>query len=83
MLLRMKTAKLLELRCTYDPESKGGGTPDGRKVKGTLHWVSVAHAKEVEVRLYEHLFTKENPLDNKDGSDFKDHINPDSLKGFT
>ncbi|WP_291328324.1 glutamine--tRNA ligase/YqeY domain fusion protein [Desulfovibrio sp. UCD-KL4C] len=79
-VIKDENGEVVELRCTYDPESKGGGTPDGRKVKGTLHWVSVAHAKEVEVRLYEHLFTKENPMDNKDGSDFKDHINPDSLK---
>ncbi len=79
-VIKDENGEVIELRCTYDPDSKGGGTPDGRKVKGTLHWVSVAHAKEVEVRLYEHLFTRENPMDNKDGSDFKDHINPDSLK---
>lgn len=68
------------MRCTYDPETRGGWSNDGRKVKGTIHWVSVDHAVEAEVRLYDHLFTKENPMDNKDGSDFKDHINPESLE---
>ncbi|WP_031482959.1 glutamine--tRNA ligase/YqeY domain fusion protein [Maridesulfovibrio frigidus] len=78
--IKDENGEVVELRCTYDPATIGGWSKDGRKVKGTIHWVSVAHAKEVEVRLYEHLFTKENPMDNKDGSDFKDHINPDSLK---
>ncbi|SDL47480.1 glutaminyl-tRNA synthetase [Maridesulfovibrio ferrireducens] len=79
-VIKDENGEVVELRCTYDPDTRGGWSKDGRKVKGTLHWVSVAHAKEVEVRLYEHLFTRENPMDNKDGSDFKDHINPDSLK---
>ncbi len=78
--IKDENGEVVELRCTYDPATVGGWSKDGRKVKGTIHWVSVAHAKEVEVRLYEHLFTKENPMDNKDGSDFKDHINSDSLK---
>ncbi len=68
---------ILELRCTYDPESRGGSTPDGRKVKGTLHWVSAAHAVEAEVRLYDLLFTKPNPAAEED---FTACINPQSLE---
>ncbi|WP_320174549.1 glutamine--tRNA ligase/YqeY domain fusion protein [Maridesulfovibrio sp.] len=79
-VIKDENGEVVELRCTYDPETRGGWSNDGRKVKGTIHWVSVDHAVEAEVRLYEHLFTKENPMDNKDGSDFKDHINPDSLE---
>ncbi len=67
-----------ELRCVYDPESKGGSTPDGRKVKGALHWVSAAHALNAEVRLYDRLFTKELPDAGK--GDFLENINPDSLE---
>lgn len=67
------------VHCSYDPESKGGKSPDGRKVKGTLHWVSAKHAIKSEVRLYDRLFTEENPLGDKN-KDFKDFINPDSLK---
>lgn len=72
-----KTGEIKELRCKYDPESRGGGTPDNRKVKSTLHWVSQKHAIETEVRLYGNLFTKANP---EEGGDFRDNINPDSLK---
>ena len=79
-VIKDENGEVVELRCTYDPETRGGWSKDGRKVKGTIHWVSVDHAVEAEVRLYNHLFTKENPMDNKDGSDFKDHINPDSLE---
>ena len=68
-----------ELRCTWDPDSRGGRSPDGRKVKGTLHWVSAAHAVKAEVRLYDRLFTRENPLDVPEGQDYKDFLNPDSL----
>ncbi|NLX26572.1 MAG: glutamine--tRNA ligase/YqeY domain fusion protein [Lentisphaerae bacterium] len=71
-----------ELRCTYDPESKGGSAPDGRKVKSTIHWVSAKHAVDAEVRLYERLYTVENPLGDKE-KDFKDFLNPDSLKTIT
>ena len=71
--------KLAEVHCTYDPDSKGGKSPDGRKVKGTLHWVSAKHALKAEVRLYDRLFTVENPLADKE-KDFKDFINPNSLK---
>jgi glutaminyl-tRNA synthetase len=70
----------MELHCTYDPETRSGSCPDGRKVKGTLHWVSAAHSIEAEVRLYDHLFTKANPTEEKEeGADFKDFLNPDSL----
>ena len=75
-----KTGEIIELRCTYDPETRGGNAPDGRKVKATLHWVSAAHAIEAEIRLYEHLFIKEDPIDVEDGSDFKDCINPHSVE---
>ncbi len=74
---------ITELHCTYDPASKGGWTDDGRKVKGTLHWVSAAHAVPAEIRLYEHLFTKENPDETEEGQDFTANINPDSLKILT
>ncbi|HAA54616.1 MAG TPA: glutamine--tRNA ligase [Myxococcales bacterium] len=70
---------VVELRCTYDPETKGGSSPDNRKVRGTLHWVSAQHAEVIEARLYDRLFTKANPDDNKDGGSFLDHLNPDSL----
>jgi len=68
---------VVELRCTYDPETRGGDSPDGRKVKGTLHWVSAAHAVAAEVRLYDHLFSRPDP--GGDG-DFLDDLNPDSLE---
>ena len=62
------------VRCTYDPESRGGGTPDGRKVRGTLHWVSVAHAADAEVRLYDHLFTHPDPDEVEPGKTWLDNI---------
>ncbi len=73
---------VIELRCTYDPQTRGGGNPpDGRKVKGTLHWVSANHAIDAEVRLYGHLFTAEDPTTPPAGSDdWLDNLNPDSLK---
>ncbi len=74
------SGEITELYCTYDPKSRGGWTDDGRKVKGTLHWVSAQHAVNAEVRLYEHLFLKENPDDIKEGKDFHFYLNPDSLK---
>ena len=74
---------IVELRCTYDPESRGGSTPDERKVKGTLHWVSAAHALPTEVRLYEQLFATENPNAVEEGKTFLDNLNPDSLKVIT
>ena len=72
--------RIVELRCTYDPETRGGNTPDGRKVKSTIHWVSAAHAVDAEVRLYETLFTKEDPSEVEDGQDFTANLNPESLK---
>jgi glutaminyl-tRNA synthetase len=71
---------VIELRCTYDPETRGGNAPDGRKVKATLHWVSAEHALEAEVRLYDRLFTKEDPDVVEAGEDFTSYINPDSLE---
>ena len=75
-----KTGEVMELHCTYDPNTKGGYSTDGRMVKGTLHWVSASHSAEAEVRLYDRLFTKANPTDDKDGRDFKEFINPASLE---
>ena len=72
------TGKIVELRCVYDPESKGGGTPDGRRVKGTLHWVSAAHAVKAEVRLYDKLFTLRDMNMMEEGKSYKDYLNPDS-----
>ena len=75
-----KTGEVVELHCTYDPETRGGDSPDGRKVKATLHWVSAIHAIEAEVRLYDHLFLKADLNDVKEGKDFKSNINPNSLE---
>ena len=75
--------EVTELHCTYDPATRGGDAPDGRKVKATLHWVSAEHALDAEVRLYDHLFTKEDPSDVPDGEDWKTGINPDSLQVLT
>jgi len=71
---------ILEVRCTYDPATRGGDAPDGRKVKGTIHWVSEAHAGDVEVRLYDRLFTLEDLNSLADGEDWRAHLNPNSLK---
>jgi glutaminyl-tRNA synthetase len=78
-----QTGEVAELHCTYDPETRGGWAPDGRKVRGTLHWVSAAHALEAEVRLYDHLFVKPDPDDVEEGSDFTANLNPDSLETLT
>ena len=78
-----KTGEILELHCTYDPQTKGGGAPDGRKVKATLHWVSAEHAITANVRLYNHLFSQPDPDGAKDGSDFKTFLNPHSLELLT
>lgn len=75
-----QSGEVIELRCTYDPETRGGWAPDGRKVRGTLHWVSAAHALEAEVRLYDRLFLKARPLSDKEGPDFTAHLNPRSLE---
>jgi glutaminyl-tRNA synthetase len=74
-----QTGEVVELHCTYDPESRGGWTKDERRVRGTLHWISSAHSFPVEVRLYDYLFTAENPGDAEEGSDFKSSLNPNSL----
>jgi len=74
------SGEVVELRCTYDPATRGGNTPDGRKVKSTIHWVSAPHAFEAEVRLYDRLFQVENPGAEKDGEDYKKHLNPASLE---
>ena len=78
-----ENGEVVEVHVTYDPETRGGYAPDGRKVRGTLHWVSAAHALDAEVRLYDRLFTKENPMDFGEGEDFTDFINPDSLEVLT
>ncbi len=70
----------IEVHCTYDPASKGGNSPDGRKVKSTIHWVSAQHAVDAEVRIYETLFSKENPNDVPEGEDFTVNLNPNSLQ---
>ncbi len=72
------TGEIIELHCTYDPATRGGDAPDGRKVKGTLHWVSVNHAITAQVRLYDHLFAKENPNEVEAGKDFAAYLNPTS-----
>jgi glutaminyl-tRNA synthetase len=74
---------ITELHCTYDPATRGGNTPDGRKVKSTIHWVSASHAVNAEVRLYDNLFTKENPNDVEEGQDFRANLNPNSLQVLT
>jgi len=79
-VIKNESGIVIELRCTYDPETRGGNAPDGRKVKATLHWVSAAHALDTEVRLYDHLFKLENPYQCPDGETWLDQLNPDSLK---
>ncbi len=76
-IIKNGDGEVVELHCTYDPKTKGGWSDDGRRVKGTLHWVSIPHAVDAEVRLYNHLFNVENP--EADGDDFIQHLNPDSL----
>jgi len=78
-----KTGEIVEVHCTYDPATKGGDAPDGRKVKSTLHWVSAEHALEAEVRLYDRLFNKEDPMDVEDGADYITYLNPNSLEVLT
>ena len=74
------TGEIIELHCTYDPATRGGDAPDGRKVKGTIHWVSANHAVAAQVRLYDHLFAKENPNDVEAGKDFSAYLNPKSIE---
>jgi glutaminyl-tRNA synthetase len=75
-----ESGEILELHCTYDPETRGGDAPDGRKVRGTLHWVSAAHAVEAELRLYDRLFSKADAYAVEEGEDFTSNINPNSLE---
>jgi glutaminyl-tRNA synthetase len=78
-----RTGEVVEVRCTYDPATRGGDAPDGRKVKSTIHWVSTAHALPAEIRLYDRLFTREDPGEAPDGQDFTANINPASLEILT
>lgn len=82
-VVKDETGKVVELHCTYDPKTRGGDAPDGRKVKATLHWVSASHALKAEVRLYDHLFTKANPDDVEEGKDIISNLNPKSLEVLT
>ncbi|MBC8312172.1 MAG: glutamine--tRNA ligase/YqeY domain fusion protein [Candidatus Marinimicrobia bacterium] len=79
-VIKNNEGEVVELRCTYDPKTKGGWSDDGRRVKGTLHWVSIPHAVDAEIFQYEHLFNVENPNKSKEGASFTDNINPDSLQ---
>jgi len=78
-VIKDSRGKITELHCSYDPQTKGGNAPDGRKVKGTIHWVSAAESIEAEVRLYDRLFSVENPNDVDEGQDFKAHLNSGSM----
>jgi len=82
-VVKDEQGEVVELHCTYDPETRGGWAPDGRKVRGTLHWVSADHALETEVRLYDRLFSVENPLDAEEGEDFTASLNLNSLETLT
>ncbi len=82
-VVKDENGQVIEVHCTYDPESRGGGTPDGRRVKGTIHWVSAEHAQKAEVRLYDHLFTQADPENVGEETDFTAGINPDSLEVLT
>ena len=77
------TGEITEIRCTYDPETQGGTSTDGRRVRGTSHWVSAEHCLDAEVRLYDHLFLKEDPSDLPEGGEYTDNLNPDSLRTIT
>jgi glutaminyl-tRNA synthetase len=79
-VVKDEKGEVVEVHCTYDPATRGGNAPDGRKVKSTIHWVSAAHAIDAEVRLYDHLFTRENPGDDSEGLDFTAWLNPNSLE---
>ena len=79
-VIKDSDGRIVELVCTYDPATRGGNTPDGRKVKSTIHWVSADHALPAEVRLYDNLFVKEDPNEVEEGHDFTENLNPDSLQ---
>lgn len=82
-VIKNKDGTILEIHCSYDPLTRGGDAPDGRKVKATIHWVSAQHAIPAEIRLYANLFNKENPLKTEEGGNFKDNLNPDSMNTAT
>ncbi len=82
-VVKDEQGEIIELRCTYDPATRGGSAPDGRKVKGTIHWVSAAAAIDAEVRLYDHLFVQPDPHDVEEGQDWRDNLNPDSFELVT
>jgi glutaminyl-tRNA synthetase len=82
-LVKNEKGEVVEVRCTYDPATRGGNAPDGRKVKSTIHWVSAEHAIDAEARLYDNLFTKENPNETAEGEDFTANLNPASLETLT
>jgi len=79
-VIKNEEGEIVELHATYDPESRGGMSPDGRKVRGTMHWVSARHAVDAELRLYDYLFSKPNPYEVPEGGVFTDNINPDALQ---
>jgi glutaminyl-tRNA synthetase len=79
-VVKGQSGNIVELHCTYDPSTRGGYAPDGRKVQSTLHWVSAESAIDVEVRLYDRLFTKADLNDLEEGEGFLDYVNPDSLR---
>jgi len=81
--VKNQAGEVVEIHCTYDPATRGGNAPDGRKVKSTIHWVSAAHAIDAEVRLYENLFIKEDPNQTEEGQDFTANLNPHSLEVVT
>ena len=82
-VVKNDAGEIVELHCSYDPESRGGMSTDGRKVRGTLHWVSAQHALDAELRLYDYLFTKPDPFEVEEGGEFTDNINPESLQVVT
>jgi len=82
-VIKNEAGEVVELHCTYDPETRGGWSKDGRKVRGTLHWVSAAQAIDAEVRLYDHLFNKPNPYEVEEGQDYLSNLNPNSLEVLT
>ncbi len=82
-MVKDAAGNLVEVHCTYDPASRGGQSPDGRKVKSTMHWVSAAHAITAEIRLYDKLFTKADPYDIAEGEDVLSNLNPNSLEILT
>jgi glutaminyl-tRNA synthetase len=79
-VVKNEQGEVVEVHCTYDPETRGGNAPDGRKVKSTIHWVSASHAVDAEIRQYENLFSKPDPNETEEGQDFTANLNPNSLE---